>query len=210
MAVNPFSLAMRRVIAEQYAKLPIPTTSLSSKTYIVTGSNNGLGLETARHLVRSSASRVILAVRNTTAGESAKVDIERSTGRKGVVEVWPLDLASFDSVKKFASRAERELERVDGLIENAGAYLDSWTLAEGMETSMTVNVVSTMFLGVLLMPKLADTARKFGTAPRVVFLVSGLGFTSEARGQLAKGGDADILQALNEPKKQNMDLRYVR
>jgi NADP-dependent 3-hydroxy acid dehydrogenase YdfG len=98
MAVNPFQIAMRRVIAEQYAKLPVPTTSLTSKTYIVTGSNNGLGLETARHLVARSASRVILAVRNTTAGETAKSSIERSTGRKGVVEVWALDLASFESV----------------------------------------------------------------------------------------------------------------
>jgi NAD(P)-dependent dehydrogenase (short-subunit alcohol dehydrogenase family) len=207
MAVNPFQVAMRRVIAEQYSKLPIPTTSLSGKTYIVTGSNNGLGLETARHLVRSSASRVILAVRNTAAGEKAKADIERSTGRKGVVEVWALDLASFESVRKFAARTERELERVDGLLQNAGAYLDAWTEAEGMETSMTVNVVNTMFLGVLMMPKLAETARKFGTAPRMVFLVSGLGVTNEARGQLVKGGEANILQGLNEKKAQNMDLR---
>jgi NAD(P)-dependent dehydrogenase (short-subunit alcohol dehydrogenase family) len=207
MAVNPFQVAMRRVIAEQYSKLPIPTTSLSGKTYIVTGSNNGLGLETARHLVRSSASRVILAVRNTAAGEKAKADIERSTGRKGVVEVWALDLASFESVRKFAARTERELERVDGLVQNAGAYLDAWTEAEGMETSMTVNVVNTMFLGVLMMPKLAETARKFGTAPRMVFLVSGLGVTNEARGQLVKGGEANILQGLNEKKTQNMDLR---
>jgi NAD(P)-dependent dehydrogenase (short-subunit alcohol dehydrogenase family) len=207
MAVNPFQVAMRRVIAEQYSKLPIPTTSLSGKTYIVTGSNNGLGLETARHLVRSSASRVILAVRNTAAGEKAKADIERSTGRKGVVEVWALDLASFESVRKFAARTERELERVDGLVQNAGAYLDAWTEAEGMETSMTVNVVNTMFLGVLMMPKLAETARKFGTAPRMVFLVSGLGVTNEARGQLVKGGEANILQGLNEKKAQNMDLR---
>lgn len=204
---NPFSLVMRRVIAEQYAKLPVPTTSLAGQTHIVTGSNNGLGLEAARHLVRCSASRVILAVRNTKAGEAAKVDIERTTGRKGVIEVWHVDLASFDSVKKFASRAGRELERIDGLIENAGVLLDSWAEVEGMETQMTVNVVSTILLGVLMMPKLVESARKFGNSPRLVFLVSALGFTSQAEKELAKGGKTDIFRGLNNPKQQVMDQR---
>ncbi|KAF2690951.1 NAD(P)-binding protein [Lentithecium fluviatile CBS 122367] len=201
---------MRRVIAEQYAKLPLPanSTACSGKTYIVTGSNNGLGLETARHLVRCSASRVILAVRNTNAGEAAKMDIERTTGHKGVTEAWHLDLSSFDSVKSFASRVEKELERVDGVIENAGVLLDTWTLAEGMETCMTVNVISTVLLGVLLMPKLMESAEKFDNKPRLVFLVSALGFTSQAQKELAKGGKTSIFKGLNNPKEQSMDQRY--
>ncbi|KAF1847272.1 NAD(P)-binding protein [Cucurbitaria berberidis CBS 394.84] len=139
-------MSMRQVIAEQYAKLPVlvdPETFLG-KTYIVTGANNGLGLETARHLVRCSATRVILAVRNIAAGEAAKADIEHTTGHKDVAEVWHLDLSSSASVRDFAGKAKKELERIDGVIENAGEMLDSWTVAEGMETSMTVNVINTM------------------------------------------------------------------
>jgi len=207
MAVNPFSLAMRRVIVEQYVKLPVPGNSFEGKTYIVTGANHGLGLETARHLVRCSASRVILAVRSTKGGEAAKADIERTTGRKDVAEVWHIDLSTFASVKEFASKAERELERVDGLIENAGIMLDTWTLAEGMETSMTVNVISTLFLGVLMMPKLMESARKFNNAPHLVFLVSALGFVSQARKEMAKGGETNIFQGLNNSKEQSMDQR---
>jgi len=59
-------------------------------------------------------------------GEAAKHDIERSTGRTGVVEVWKLDLQDYDSVKAFAKRAEG-LKRLDIVIENAGIsmlYLD--------------------------------------------------------------------------------------
>ena len=83
---------MLRLSAEQYRKLPVLTneSTCSGKTYIVTGSNSGLGLETARHLVKFSASCVVLAVRNITAGETAKRDIEKSTGCKGVIQVSTL------------------------------------------------------------------------------------------------------------------------
>lgn len=85
-------MVMLRLTAEQYKKLPILAneSTCSGKTYIVTGGNTGLGLETARHLVEFSAARVVLAVRNLTAGETAKKDIEKSTGRKGVVSVSEL------------------------------------------------------------------------------------------------------------------------
>lgn len=82
-------MVMLRLTAEQYKKLPILANESTclGKTYIVTGSNSGLGLETARHLVEFLASRVVLAVRNLTAGENAKKEIEKSTGRKGVMQV---------------------------------------------------------------------------------------------------------------------------
>lgn len=82
-------MVMLRLSVEQYKKLPILAEegTFSGKTYIITGGNSGLGLETARHLVEFSASRVILAVRNLEAGENAKINIETSTRRKGVVEV---------------------------------------------------------------------------------------------------------------------------
>lgn len=87
---NIAKMVMLRLTAEQYQKLPIvaDASTCSGKTYVITGGNSGLGLETARHLVEFSASRVILAVRNLKAGETAREDIEKTTGRKGVVEVW--------------------------------------------------------------------------------------------------------------------------
>ncbi|KAJ9138657.1 Short-chain dehydrogenase [Pleurostoma richardsiae] len=197
-----------QVSIEQYKRLPVLADSetCSGKVYIVTGANNGLGLETARHLVRCSAARVILAVRNITAGEKAKSDIERSTGRKGVAQVWHLDLASFASVQAFVNKATADLERVDSLIENAGVAIDKWETSEGTETSMTVNVISTMLLGVLIMPKLMESARQFGIKPRLVFLVSALGFTAED--ELEKSGKVNLFDGINDPKRADMDQRY--
>lgn len=197
-----------QIISEQYKKLPVLVNSeiCSGKVYIVTGANIGLGLETARHLVQCSAARVILAVRNMAAGAKAKNDIETSTGRKGVAEVWQLDLASFASVQAFAGKAMTQLERIDALVENASVALDKWTVAEAVETSMTVNVTSTFLLGVLMMPKLMDSAQRFNIKPRLV-IVTAPYFTAQK--ELAKGGSENIFQGLNNPKEADMDQRYA-
>lgn len=65
-------------------------------------------------------------------------------------------MASHASVQSFAKKASAELDRIDGLVANAGVMLDAWSIAEGMETSVTVNVINTLFLGVLMMPKLSE------------------------------------------------------
>lgn len=104
----------------QFTIVPsIPTTDCTGKTVIVTGANVGLGLEAARHFVSLNCEKLILACRSTAKGEAARQDIESTTGRKGVVDVWQLDLESYDSVKAFAEQA-KSLKRIDVLLENAG------------------------------------------------------------------------------------------
>jgi NAD(P)-dependent dehydrogenase (short-subunit alcohol dehydrogenase family) len=138
---------------------PYPTHDFTGQTIIVTGSNVGLGLEAARHFVRLNAAKVILAVRNVSAGEEAKRSIESSTGRTGVCEVWMVDFASYNSVKAFAKRASSELERLDALVENAGISTEKFSLAEGEERTITINVISTFLMALLLLPKLRSTAK---------------------------------------------------
>jgi NAD(P)-dependent dehydrogenase (short-subunit alcohol dehydrogenase family) len=49
---------------------------------------------------------------------------ESLTNTNGVVvEVWPVDLGSFESVKAFCRRAEKELKRVDVLLMNAAVVM---------------------------------------------------------------------------------------
>lgn len=186
--------------------LLLTPTTCASKTYLITGGNAGLGLETARHLVRASAYRVILTVRRMAAGEAAKADIERSTGRTGVVEVWELDLASFESIRGFGERVSRELERVDGVIANAGVWMDRWEMVGGWERSVMVNVVGTMMLAVLVMPKLVESAKTFNNEPKLVFTGSALGFVAEK--DLARCGKTDVFRGLNDEKIASMSQRY--
>ncbi|KAK7954254.1 Short chain dehydrogenase atnD [Apiospora saccharicola] len=206
-------MSMWEIIKEQWATMPLSISPelCSGKTYIVTGSNIGLGLETAKHLVRAQSARVILAVRSAPAGEQARREIEAETGRRGVAEVWSLDLASYDSARLFARRAVDELDRLDALVANAAVYLDQWTTVTSStgveeETSLVVNAISTSLLGLLLLPKLADTARRFpDSRPRLVFVTSALAFS--VRNDLESIKD-DVFDGLNDREKANMRNRY--
>jgi hypothetical protein len=75
---------------------------------------SGLGYEAAKTLSKFNPSRLILAVRNTGLGEKAAQEIVEANEGKGTVpEVWTLDLGRLQSVKDFAERVDRELERLD-------------------------------------------------------------------------------------------------
>lgn len=137
----------------------------------MTGANCGLGLEAARHFVRLNAAKVIIGCRNLQKGEAAKADIERTSNRKHVVEVWQVDLTSFDSVVEFCAQV-RNLNRLDILIENAGIATGKFELFEGYESTITVNVISTFLMALLLLPKLWESAIKFNITPHVTIVSS--------------------------------------
>ena len=197
---------LRFIYGQLFSNLPVPTTSFEGKTVIVTGSNVGLGLEAARHIVRLGTSKLIIACRSTAKGEAAQRDIEESTGcGPGVIEVWDIDLCSYDSVKAFAARAAKQLDRVDVLLANAGVAMPRWERVAEDETNITVNVVSTALLALLMLPQLRDTAMRFNTRPILTFV-------SSERHEMVDFPDADapegIFNSLNDESKANMADRY--
>jgi NAD(P)-dependent dehydrogenase (short-subunit alcohol dehydrogenase family) len=156
------------IYSQLCVSLPVPTAKFTDQIVIVTGSNQGLGLEAARDLVRLDAAKVILAVRSVSKGEAAAQSISASTGRDGVVEVWEFDLASYQSVEAFAQRVQT-LPRLDAVVANAGIYLFEFETAEDNEATITVNVVGHMLLALLLLPKLRETALTTGKPSVLTF-----------------------------------------
>ena len=116
-----------------------------------------------------------------------------------------LDMASSASVRSFVEKVSTELDRIDGLVANAGVMVDAWSNVEGMESSITVNVINTLFLGVLMMPKLSESGRKFGIHPTIVFIVSVFGYTVKA--EMDKSREGSVFDGLNDRKRANMDKR---
>ncbi|KAF2669534.1 NAD(P)-binding protein [Microthyrium microscopicum] len=186
---------------------PVPTTTYTGQTVIVTGANIGLGLEAARHIVNLDAARVILAVRTLKKGETAKTDIEATTGRKGVVEVWQLDLSSYASVKEFAAKASK-LDRLDILLENAGIATEKFTLLEDNESTITVNVVSTYLLALLLLPILKSTAATTGKKSYLTIVSSEMHFMTQAPYLTSLPPTTSIFATLNDPNAKYQSDRY--
>jgi len=211
--------------------VPDPTGSLAGKTAIITGSNTGLGLEAARKYAQLGVSKLILAVRNTTKGEEARQniltslkvttaktqwisqgptggDVAQAEDAAKRIQVWELDLGSYKSVQAFAERCERELERIDIAIENAGIATYEYVKAEDNESTITVNVISTFLLANMLIPKLKETAHKFSVRPTLTIISSGVHFWTQIpeREKVQPGGK--LFDVLNDPAAAVMKDRY--
>ncbi|KAL9005016.1 MAG: hypothetical protein Q9188_002197 [Gyalolechia gomerana] len=191
-----------------FVKLPLPTRSFAGETIIITGSNSGLGRSAAKQILRLGAAKVILAVRNLSRGEAARRQILKASGRSSpseLVDVWELDLSNHESVVAFAKRTEG-LDRLDAVIQNAGISTHEFVLADGDESSLTVNVISTYLLTLLLLPKLRASALRYGITPRVSVVTSSVhNFTN-----LSAKSARMIFSEMNDPKSRvsKMATRY--
>ncbi|KAG9234668.1 short-chain dehydrogenase/reductase-like protein [Amylocarpus encephaloides] len=187
--------------SQLFTKLPCPETPLTDQVIIITGSNVGLGLEAARHFVGLDAAKVILGCRSISKGEAALADIEHSTGRKGVVELWEVDMSNYQSVEAFCARVESE-ERIDVVVENAGIAVPNYEEVEGTESTIAVNVVATFLMAVLMVPVLRRTAERFSVTPRLVIVASDAHEqASFVEGDSPPGGIFSTM-AQNDPKLQ--------
>ncbi|KAJ4269377.1 hypothetical protein NW764_014156 [Fusarium oxysporum] len=197
-------------VSGQLRNLPLLATpeTCSGRSYIVTGANSGLGFEAAKHLVSLGAAMVILAVRNLSAGEKAKADIEASTGRTSSSEVWHLDLSSYESVNDFAKRATLKLDRIDALIENAGVAIDMSNQAEGHPATFTVNVFSTFLLAMLLLPKMKADAQRLKIAPHITIVSSSVAFFTQPLWDLGKD-DANPMNKIVQVGQLDMTSGYT-
>lgn len=202
------------VYRQRIQRLPYPTGSYTDQTIIITGSNVGLGKEAARHFARLNANRVILAVRSVKKGQNAKEEIETSlraanSNSKTDIQVWHLDMASYTSVEQFAARVNSELDRVDIFLANAGIASGKYYVVQGNNSMITVNVVSTFLLSAMVLPKMKETARKFGTRPTLTITTSGV--HREAAGLVTRAAEAGELWPLvndKETVEKHFDIQY--
>lgn len=140
---------------------------LSGKVAIVTGSNSGIGYETARALAQHGAT-TIMGCRNLQKATVAADQI-RTTQPSGDVAVMQLDLGDLESVRQFVSQFRDSYDRLDLLINNAGIMMPPYgKTAQGFETQIGVNHLGHFALTGLLLDMLIQTPQS-----RVVAISSG-------------------------------------
>uniref|UniRef100_A0A182X3I0 Uncharacterized protein n=1 Tax=Anopheles quadriannulatus TaxID=34691 RepID=A0A182X3I0_ANOQN len=162
VAVLTYKLARLIIEGGQFRK----GTRCDGKVILITGANTGIGKETARELLKRGG-KVYIACRSLERGNEARSDIIAQTGLADI-HVRELDLASLESVRKFAKGFLEEENRLDILINNAGVMACPKALTkDGFEQQLGVNHLGHFLLTNLLLDRL-----KASTPSRIVNLSS--------------------------------------
>lgn len=125
------------------------------RTALITGSNAGLGLATAKALAAKGA-KVLLACRNAAKARAAVAEVRAVA--TGPVEALPLDLASLASVAACAGQVLGSEDRLDLVVNNAGLMaIDEARTEDGFEMQIGVNHLGHFALDAQLLPLVLST-----------------------------------------------------
>ncbi|KAL2868178.1 uncharacterized protein BJX67DRAFT_351254 [Aspergillus lucknowensis] len=211
---NPYALSLDkdspfRVLARLLStKCPpiagIDLSSFAGKTILITGATGGCGLECAKAFARVGC-RLILTARGREKAGAVVNEIEAAAASgegQTRVDVLELDMASYESIRAFKERLERECQSLDLAVLNAGVYSTGFSKCPetDVEEVTQVNLLSTCAISLLTLPLLLN-----GPQQSRLLLIS-----SEAHGWAnpRQSSFPDLLKALNEPKSYKCYERY--
>lgn len=119
---------------------------IDGHTVVITGPTSGLGLATACELHRLGA-RLILLGRSPDRLDAAVQQIVAFSGRSERIELVEADLSLISQVRRAAREILDRTEKVDALINNAGAlFQERGETPEGFERSLAINLLSPFVL----------------------------------------------------------------
>ena len=129
---------------------------MHDQTVIVTGANSGLGYEATKAFARKGA-RVILACRSVDRGKDAVRSIREEIPNASLA-VGKLDLASLESIRRFADGLLEDDTPIDVLCNNAGVMaIPRRETDDGFETQFGVNHLGHFALTGLLLDRICET-----------------------------------------------------
>ena len=132
------------------------------KIVLVTGSTDGIGLETARQLL-SRSMHVLVHGRNEKKAKHSAADLARRSSGAHITPVWG-DFSRMSEVAALATQVNAVAPVLDVLINNAGVYSPRRIITvDGFELTMAVNHFAPYLLTRLIGPLLSKA-----TAGRIV------------------------------------------
>ena len=150
------------------------------RSYLITGSNSGIGRQTALEILRRGGT-VHMVCRNPSTGGEARQELMETTGNNNI-HLHILDLSKPRDIAAFVKKFGAENSKLDVLINNAGCMVNTrQTNEEGLDMNFATNTLGTFMLTSGLLPLLGQSDQ-----PRVVTVSSG--------GMLVQGLDVTDLQ----------------
>jgi NAD(P)-dependent dehydrogenase (short-subunit alcohol dehydrogenase family) len=131
--------------------------NMSGKVCLVTGGTSGIGYVTARELAKVEANVVITA----RSEEKGKRSVEKLRAESGNSKINALiaDFSFQSQVRKLVEEFKRQYDRLDVLINNAGAIYFRRTLTQdGIEMTFAANQLAPFLLTNLLLERLVSSA----------------------------------------------------
>ncbi|KAG9496324.1 hypothetical protein J7337_012910 [Fusarium musae] len=207
--ISPEKRASRSsFIWRQLFVTPPPVSSdevnLEGRAALVTGATGGIGLEITRQLLGLGC-RVIMGVRDERKGEAVRKDlIQEGNLNDEMVQVWKLDLSSYQSIIAFAANA-KNLDDLNIAILNAGIYKVSEAFSPtGYEEGMQINYLSNILLLISLLPIIKKNAPA-GETGRICLVSS----DTAAWAKFEERTSTPLLPAFKRPMKTwDMAERY--
>lgn len=130
---------------------------MKGKTVLITGSTDGIGMQTALGLARLGAN-VLIHGRNREKGKAVLKEIAKVSGNSDL-ELFIVDLSSQKEVRRLAADVQKNHNRLDVLINNAGIFEKERRLTEdGIEDTFAVNYLAPFLLTNLLLDLLKISA----------------------------------------------------
>jgi NAD(P)-dependent dehydrogenase (short-subunit alcohol dehydrogenase family) len=161
---------------------------MAGKVCVVTGSNSGIGKETALALAELGAT-VVMVVRSQERGQKVLDEIIAKTANHSV-SLMTCDMSSMASIRSFAAEFKKKYRYLNVLINNAGAeFAKRQVTSEGFEQTFAVNYLAPFLLTYELLDLLKASAPS-----RIINVSSGL----------AKNGKVDFDDLQNERNYKGM------
>lgn len=130
--------------------------SMKGKICVVTGSNSGIGKETALRLAQLGA-HIIMLCRDKSRGEEAQFEIINESGNKSI-DLMLADLSSQQSIRQFVSEYQKKYDKLNVLINNAGVNLSKrYETVDGIERVFAINTLAPFLLSNLLIKTLKNS-----------------------------------------------------
>ncbi len=135
--------------------------TMTGKVCLVTGANSGIGRHTAQALALSGAT-VVMVCRSQPRGEAARAQIAAqvaAAGGSGQVVLLVADMGSQRAIRQLAQTFRAQYDRLDVLVNNAGAtYMSRIETEDGLEANFAVNHLGYFLLTNLLLTRLIESA----------------------------------------------------
>ncbi len=162
-----------------------------SKTILITGATDGIGLETAKMLA-ADGHHLLLHGRNEAKAKSVKQAL-LSSFPQVKVEIYIADLSNLNAVKVMAEEILASRVELDVLINNAGVFVTKTGLSSyGLDTRFIVNTIAPYLLTRLLLPALQTNARVINLSSKAQMPINWDAFIN--------GGELDASSAYAQSK----------